>query len=74
MIHADRALAASISDLTLAFVLKRSVAEGAFHTYYCYRHSRDGNDPIRELVDPFPTPLRDTRTRPRGRFTLPLML
>lgn len=74
MIHADRALAASISDLTLAFVLKRSVAEGAFHTYYCYRHSRDGNDPIRELVDPFPTPLRDTRTRPRGRFTLPFTL
>lgn len=74
MIHADHALAASISDLALAFVLKRSVGKDSFHTYYCYRHRRDGNDPIRELVDPFPTPLRDTRTRPRGRFTLPFTL
>lgn len=74
LIHADDSLAASVNDLALAFILKRSVPGGDYHTYYCYRPHRDAAGPLRELVDPFPTPRRDTRTRQRGRFRLPFTL
>ena len=60
LIHADSAIASSGDDLALAFILKRSVP-GGYHTYHCYRPSRNKDGVVRELVDPFPTPRRDTR-------------
>lgn len=74
LIHADDTLAASADELELAFILKRSVPGGDYNTYHCYRRRRSMDDPVRELVDPFPTPRRDTRTRQRGRFRLPFTL
>ena len=75
LIHADGALSESFRDLTPVFTLKRSVAGGEARVFSCYRDRRDTQgEPLQELVDPFPTPVRDTRTRPRGRFTLPFTL
>ena len=74
LIHADATLAESVNDLSLTFTMKRSISGNPARTFYCYRHADDAGDAIRELVDPFPTPTRDTRTRPRGRFTLPFTL
>ena len=76
LIHADDALSESFRDLTPVFTLKRSVSNGEARVFSCYRDRRDApnDDPLRELADPFPTPARDTRTRPRGRFTLPFTL
>ena len=74
LIHADATLAKSVSDVSLAFTIKRSISGSPARTFYCYRHAQDAGEAIRELADPFPTPTRDTRTRPRGRFTLPFTL
>ena len=76
LIHADDALSESFRDLTPVFTLKRSVSGDEARVFSCYRDRRDASndDPLLELADPFPTPARDTRTRPRGRFTLPFTL
>ena len=76
LIHADDALSESFRDLTPVFTLKRSVSSDEARVFSCYRDRRDASndDLLRELADPFPTPARDTRTRPRGRFTLPFTL
>ena len=75
LIHTDDALSESFRDLTPVFTLKRSVAGEEARVFSCYRDRRDTQgEPLQELVDPFPTPVRDTRTRPRGRFTLPFKL
>ena len=75
LIHADDTLPDSVDGLTRVFTLRRSVSGGGSRIFACYRDSRDTlGEPLRELVDPFPTPTRDTRTKPRGRFTLPFTL
>ena len=70
LVHSGRNLADSHTDLAEAHVLSRSTGT-SFREFSCYRHIRDFKGRATTLTDPFPTPDRDTRTRPRGRFTLP---
>lgn len=76
LIHPDAALSRSASDLLLAYHLHRSVPDDGMRTFYCYRIRSDLPQGWRvsDLRDPFPTPTRDIRTRPRGRFRLPFRL
>lgn len=73
LVHSDHALSDSSLELTKAYALRRSVSGGGYREFSCYRSASDFQGrPVTTLIDPFPTPTRDTRTRPRGRFTLPL--
>ncbi len=75
LIHADDTLAEQSDDLKKVFILKRSTSEDEVRKFCCYRYAQNAQSgPIRVLEDPFLTPVRDTRTRPRGRFTLPFEL
>ena len=73
LVHSDHALADSSAKLKKAYVLKRSVGERGCREFPCYRTSSDlEGRSVTTLIDPFPKPARDTRTRPRGRFILSL--
>lgn len=76
LIHPDASLSRSTPDLLLAYRLHRSVPNGGVRTFYCYRMRYDlpHDWEISDLQDAFPTPTRDPRTRPRGRFKLPFRL
>lgn len=75
LIHTDDTLAESYGDLTPVFTIERTVSSDESRVFSCYRHHRDApGGQTRELLDPFPTPARETRTRPRGRFILPFAL
>ena len=75
LIHADDTLAEQSDDLQKIFILKRSISEDEVREFHCYRYAQDAqSDPIRVLKEPFLTPVRNIRTRPRGRFTLPFEL
>jgi hypothetical protein len=73
LVHADEAVPRAEPDLRLTYRLRRSASEGAARRFYCYRRCSDVPEgwAVAELVDPFPTPDREARTRPRGRFRLP---
>lgn len=73
LIHPDEDVPRKEPDLQLAYRLRRSVSEGTTRRFYCYRRRSDAPEgwSITQLVDPFPTPDREARTRPRGRFRLP---
>ena len=72
LVHSDHALPAS-SGLVKAHILRRSANERGHREFSCYRRAGDlENHAATTLNDPFPTPARDARTRPRGRFVLPL--
>ena len=73
LIHADSDLESNNSGLQMVYEILRSVPGDADRRFYCYRRIGDV-DPdwiVRTLRDPFPTPRRQDRTRPRGRFRLP---
>jgi hypothetical protein len=76
LIHPDSALPDTEPALRLVHCVRRAVPEDGARNFFCYR--RDSDVPagwvVSELVDPFPTPTRDARTRPRGRFKLPFHL
>ena len=74
--HPESDLAEKDSGLRLVYELERSVHGEAAHRFYCYRTLSDVPPgwTVRILKDPFPTPERETRTRPRGRFKLPFRL
>lgn len=76
LIHFSEAVPESKPDLQLVYRLRRSVSENGARTFYCYRHRSDVAKgwAVAELLNPFPTPERDARTRPRGRFKLPFRL
>ncbi len=75
LIHTDRTLTESVCGLKKVFVLERSIPQEEFREFSCYRHSPDATkEPMRRLVDPFPTPKRDSKTSRRGRFLLPFTL
>jgi len=76
LIHPEGNLAAINPELGLVYEIERTVPVGGPHRFYCYRVSYDVSefDCVEVLEDPFPTPKRDTRTRPRGRFRLPFQL
>ena len=72
LVHSDHAQSDSSDDLAKAYVLRRSTKEGGHREFSCYRSAADFEGrAVATLVDPFPTPTRETRTRPRSRFILP---
>jgi len=76
LIHPSEGIERTTSDLQLAYILRRLPPEGGARTFYAYRYHSDVPDgwTVGELLDPFPTPTREARTRPRGKFRLPLHL
>lgn len=76
LIHPGEAVPQTEPDLQLAYRLRRLVSGGTARSFYCYRRRSDVPEgwAVAELVDPFPTPEREARTRPRGRFRLPFRL
>lgn len=76
LIHPGEAVPQGEPEMQLAYRLRRSVSEDVARSFYCYRRRSDvpAGWTVAELVDPFPTPDRQPRTRPRGRFKLPFRL
>jgi hypothetical protein len=76
LIHPSDAVPRTARDLQLTYLLRRSVSDSTVRSFYCYRWHSDVPDgwAVAELSDPFPTPEREARTRPRGRFRLPFRL
>lgn len=73
LIHPLTTLESVDPSLRLVYRLSRSGASSEIRHFYCYRMEGDIPDGwvVEDLRDPFPTPVRETRTRPRGRFRLP---
>jgi hypothetical protein len=76
LIHPDDDVSARESHLKLVHRLHRSVSHGERRSFSCYRWHSDvpRGWKVTDLIDPFPTPTRDARTKPRGRFKLPFRL
>lgn len=76
MVHPDADLSGKTPALRLVHRLRRSVLGGRARDFFCYRWRSDvpADWNVTDLVDPFPTPLREKRTRPRGRFRLSFRL
>lgn len=75
LIHANDTLAEQSNNLTKIFTLRRSISQDEVREFCCYRHAQNTRSgPIQVLADPFLTPVRNTKTRPRGRFSLPFEL
>lgn len=72
LVHPTGTLSDAFPNLKRAHVIRRSTVDGRVREFCCYRDVRDfQGDGASVLIDPFLTPTRDTRTRPRGRFVLP---
>jgi hypothetical protein len=76
LIHPSASIPQTEPALQLAYRLRRSIPDDGAREFYCYRHRPDipADWTVGDLVDPFPTPVRDARTQPRGRFKLPFRL
>ena len=76
LVHSNSALAETEPAVERVHSLSRSVPDGGVRRFHCYRLRTDvpADGTVAGLVDPFPTPTRDVRTRPRGKFTLPFSL
>lgn len=76
LIHPDGGVPKAEPKLRLVYRLRRSVPGSSARDFFCYRDRRDvpAGWKLSDLVDPFPTPEREARTRPRGRFKLPFRL
>ncbi|MDD3580929.1 MAG: hypothetical protein PHW74_07910 [Desulfobacca sp.] len=64
------------SKLRLVYQIIRTSSDKKKNKFYCYRLDSDVQYDweVSTLTDPFPTPVRDFRTRPRGRFKLPFRI
>ena len=73
LIHRSPLLESETEDLRKVYEIRRTAKAGLAEAFSCYRFPQDtpGDPQCELLVDPFPTPKRDERTRPRGRFVLP---
>ena len=76
LVHSDPGLSESCRDLTEALLIRRRIpSSGETRVFTGYRYALDASTgPTQILDDPFPSPSRDRRTKPRGRFTLPFTL
>lgn len=76
LVHPADNVPATEPELTLVHRLYRSVPHGGTRSFSCYRRRSDvaSGWEVTDLIDPFPTPMRNERTRPRGRFKLPFRL
>lgn len=73
LIHPSADLETSTAGaLKQVHVLKRKMKNTAEIKFHVYRTKADSaGSVVTTLTDPMPTPTRDTKTRPRGRFKLP---
>ena len=73
LVHANSALAEMEPAVERVHSVTRSLPGGGVRSFHCYRLRSDvpADWTVSRLDDPFPTPTRDVRTRPRGKFTLP---
>lgn len=76
LIHPDKGIREHYKNLSLSNILRRSISEGKFNEFYCYRFDQDmpTDWKVSTLVDPFPVPERKTKTQPRGKFRLDFRL
>jgi hypothetical protein len=76
LVHPVSGLDKQDSALGLAYTIERSLADNGTTVHYCYRLAADMPDnwQVGHLKDPFRTPIREQRTRPRGKFVLPFTL
>ena len=72
LVSPERELTDRHGSLALTHSLVRN-AHGRATPFFCYRLANDvpSGWTVHTLVDPFPTPEREERTQPRGRFKLP---
>ncbi len=73
LIHPNSELEATTAGwLRQIHVLKRTTKSAVETKFHAYRTRADAKGtPVTTLIEPMPTPTRDTKTRPRGRFKLP---
>jgi hypothetical protein len=73
LVHPKENLEDFVSDLRLVHDIERTSTSGEIRHFYCYRCRSDvsANWLTCSLKDPFPTPSREVKTQPRGRFRLP---
>jgi len=73
LVHPSRSLADSDGALRQVHEIHRRTREGGTNCFFAYRDRRDvpPSNQTTILEDPFPTPEREAKTRPRGRFRLP---
>lgn len=73
LVHSDLDLTSPKAPLIPRSYLRRRVpSTDEVRTFIAYRHAMDATtEPPTDMLDPFPTPRRTTRTVPRGRFRLP---
>ncbi len=73
LIHPLGTLGSMKSGLERVYEVVRTRPQGEPAKFFAYRIPPDVPRDHKEtvLTDPFPTPARETRTRPRGRFRLP---
>jgi hypothetical protein len=73
LIHPEGNLEDIKADLCLVYNIERTTTSGETRHFYCYQHNSEApaNRQIRTLRDPFPTPMREEKTQPRGIFKLP---
>jgi hypothetical protein len=76
LIHPDKNLHERYKNLSLSNILQRSISEGEFNEFYCFRLSKDipSGWQVSTLVDPFPVPEREIKTQARGKFRLDFRL
>lgn len=76
LIHPSQTTPRTEPELRLVYHVRRSIPEDGVRDFYAYRQLADVPTgwTAAQLVDPFPTPEREARTRPRGRFKLPFRL
>lgn len=76
LIHPSGTLEGKVPELKLGYIIRRMTSKNDFVEFYCYRRYPDipTTATPSTLIDPFPTPVRDIITRPRGRFNLPFIV
>lgn len=74
LVHPSGDLADGGSPLKKIHEIRRRTREGGANRFFAYRDKRDAPATAQAtlLDDPFPTPEREAKTRPRGRFRLPI--
>lgn len=73
LVHPSSVLHQEVPVFQPVHVINRNMPSGEIQRFFCYRLATDVPDDwmADTLIDPFPTPTRDSLTTPRGRFKLP---
>lgn len=76
LLHSASNVENEVPDLRTVYEIERTLSSGRTTKFYCYQLRSDvpNSWEVSNLKDPFPTPTRDSRTRPRGKFKLPFQI